>query len=71
MCWMSIVVPTTRAARCSVWMRIAANLVKEKHPPEDMQPGQPRREDYTYEKKGAGNVFIACEPLAGKRYRHR
>ncbi len=68
---MSIVVPTARAARCSVWMRIAANLVKEKHPPEDMKPGQPRREDYTYEKKGAGNMFIACEPLAGKRYRHR
>jgi hypothetical protein len=44
------------------------NLVKDKHPPEDMKPGQPRREDYTYEKKGAGNVFIACEPLAGKRY---
>jgi hypothetical protein len=47
---------------------MAKNLVKDKHPPEDMQPGQPRREDYTYEKKGAGNVFIACEPLAGKRY---
>ncbi len=44
------------------------NLVKDKHPPEDMKPGQPRREDYTYEKKGASNVFIACEPLAGKRY---
>jgi hypothetical protein len=44
------------------------NLVKDKHPPEDMRPGQPKREDYTYEKKGAGNVFIACEPLAGKRY---
>jgi hypothetical protein len=43
------------------------NLVKDKHPPEDMQPGQPRREDYTYEKKGASNVFIACEPLAGRR----
>jgi len=47
---------------------MSKNLVKEKHPPEPMQPGQPRREDYTYEKKGAGNVFIACEPLAGKRY---
>jgi hypothetical protein len=44
------------------------NLVKDKHAPEAMKPGQPRREDYTYEKKGAGNVFIACEPLAGKRY---
>jgi hypothetical protein len=47
---------------------MAKNLVKEKHPAEPMQPGQPRREDYTYEKKGAGNVFIACEPLSGKRY---
>jgi hypothetical protein len=44
------------------------NLVKDKHPPQEMKPGQPRREDYTYEKKGAGNVFIAAEPLAGKRY---
>jgi hypothetical protein len=43
------------------------NLVKDKHPAEDMKPGQPRREDYTYEKKGASNVFIACEPLVGKR----
>jgi hypothetical protein len=49
-------------------MRIAANLVKDKHPAENMKPGQPRREDYTYEKKGSSNVFIACEPLAGKRY---
>jgi hypothetical protein len=44
------------------------NLVKEKYPSEEMKPGQPKREDDTYEKKGSGNVFIACEPLAGKRY---
>jgi len=44
------------------------NLVADKHPAEPMKPGQPRREDYTYEKKGSGNVFIAYEPLAGKRY---
>jgi len=44
------------------------NLVADKHAPEAMKPGQPRREDYTYEKKGSGKVFIACEPLAGKRY---
>ena len=44
------------------------NLVKEKHPAEPAKPGQTKREDYTYEKKGAGNVFLACEPLAGKRY---
>jgi hypothetical protein len=44
------------------------NLVVEKHPADPAKPGQIKREDYTYEKKGAGNVFIACEPLAGKRY---
>ena len=38
-------------------------LVKEKHPSEPAQPGQDRREDYTYEKKGQRNLFIACEPL--------
>jgi DDE superfamily endonuclease len=43
-------------------------LVKEKHPSEPAHPGQDRREDYTYEKKGQRNVFIACEPLGGKRY---
>lgn len=44
------------------------NLVKEKYPSEEMKPGQIKREDYTYEKKGSGNVFIACEPIAGKRH---
>ncbi len=44
------------------------NLVKEKHPSEPAKLGQDRREDYTYEKKGQRNLFIACEPLAGKRY---
>ena len=39
------------------------NLVADKHPPEGMKPGQPRREDYTYEKKGAGNVFIGCRAV--------
>ena len=43
-------------------------LVKEKHPPEAATPGQDRREDYTYEKPGQRNLFIACEPLGGKRY---
>ena len=43
-------------------------LVKEKHAPEAAKPGQDRREDYTYEKKGQRNLFIACEPLGGKRY---
>ncbi len=44
------------------------NLVKDKYPPESAKPGQVAREDYTYEKKGSENLFIAYEPLAGKRY---
>ena len=26
------------------------------------------REDYSYEKEGSANLFIAYEPLAGKRF---
>jgi DDE superfamily endonuclease len=43
------------------------NLVKDKYPPEPAKPGQVAREDYTYEKEGRANLFIAYEPLAGKR----
>ncbi len=43
-------------------------LVQETHAPEPAKPGQDRREDDTYEKKGQRNLFIACEPLGGKRY---
>lgn len=30
-------------------------------------PGQPEREDYEYERCGVCNIFMAVEPLAGKR----
>jgi len=30
-------------------------------------PGRPAREDYEYERLGVCNVFMACEPLAGRR----
>ena len=30
-------------------------------------PGRPRRFDYEYERCGVCNIFMACEPLAGKR----
>jgi len=43
------------------------NLVKDKYPPEPAKPGQIAREDYRYEKEGSANLFIAYEPLAGKR----
>src|ERR1700681_3175111 len=68
MCWMCIASCMIRWCPDVAWMRIAANLVKDKYPPEPAKPGQVAREDYTYEKKGSENLFIAYEPLAGKRY---
>lgn len=32
-----------------------------------MEPGKPEREDYEYERRGVCNVFLACEPLLGRR----
>jgi hypothetical protein len=32
-----------------------------------MEPGQPAREDYEYERLGKANFFLSVEPLAGKR----
>jgi hypothetical protein len=57
----------TQQSPGSAWMRIAANLVKDKYPPEPAKPGQIAQEDYIYEKEGRANLFIAYEPLAGKR----
>ncbi len=32
-----------------------------------MQPGKVQKEDYEYERDGYCSLFLACEPLAGKR----
>lgn len=32
-----------------------------------MQPAQPAREDYEYERHGVANLFLTVEPLAGRR----
>lgn len=42
-------------------------LVSEKRASVPMQPGKPSREDYEYEREGFCSVFVACEPLVGKR----
>ena len=68
MSWMSLAVPIQRRSQWCAWMKWARVLVKEKHSPEAAKPGQDRREDYTYEKQGQRNLFIACEPLGDKRY---
>jgi hypothetical protein len=33
-----------------------------------VEPGQPPRQDYEYEREGVCNVFVAYEPLAGSRF---
>ena len=42
-------------------------LVADVTPPVPLQPGQPAREDYEYERRGTANLFMACEPLVGRR----
>jgi hypothetical protein len=37
------------------------------HEPIPAKPGQPERQDYEYERLGVCNVFMASEPLAGRR----
>jgi hypothetical protein len=33
-----------------------------------VRPGQPARVDYEYEREGVVNLFLFCEPLAGRRW---
>lgn len=43
-------------------------LIKETRIPIKMKAGCERKEDYEYERCGVANIFIANEPLTGKRY---
>jgi hypothetical protein len=43
-------------------------LVKEIIEPLPIEPGQPERYDYQYERNGVCNLFMFCEPLAGWRH---
>lgn len=42
-------------------------MLGEKVQPLLMKPGAPRKFDYEYERKGIASVFVAFEPLTGKR----
>jgi hypothetical protein len=42
-------------------------LIRETRTAIAARPGQPQRHDYEYERCGTCNVFMATEPLAGKR----
>jgi hypothetical protein len=46
----------------------SVQLVAETRVASAVAPGQPRRYDYEYERKGTANIFMAVEPLGGKRY---
>lgn len=43
-------------------------LIGEVEEPLSVQPGQPKCEDYEYERKGVCNEFVCCEPLRGWRH---
>jgi hypothetical protein len=66
-CWRCIASPMTQQYPESAWMRWGRTWSKTNMRPNEASPGQVAREDYTYEKEGRANLFIAYEPLAGKR----
>lgn len=43
-------------------------LIGETRSPLPMEPGQPHRYDYEYERHGTCNLFTFCEPLAAWRH---
>jgi len=43
-------------------------LLGEVREPIPMQPGQPEREDYEYQRHGTANLFMVSEPLQGQRH---
>ena len=45
-------------------------LIRATRLPLAVASGQPEREDYEYERCGVCNIFMAVEPLAGKRLAH-
>ena len=42
-------------------------LIAETKTPVSASPGKPAKYDYEYKRCGMCNIFMACEPLAGKR----
>ena len=42
-------------------------LIAETRIPVPCSPGKPARYDYEYKRYGMCNIFLACEPLTGKR----
>jgi DDE superfamily endonuclease len=47
---------------------VSKQLVKDSREGLPPRPGDLEKYDYEYERQGVCNLFMACEPLAGKRY---
>ena len=47
---------------------ICKQLIKETRKILPMKPGERECYDFEYEREGTRNLFLACEPLKGKRY---
>ncbi len=47
---------------------VSKQLLRDTRAPLPMEPGKPERVDYEYERGGVANLFLFCEPLAGKRW---
>jgi hypothetical protein len=43
-------------------------LIGDVREPLPVRPGSPAKQDYEYEREGMANLFMAFEPLAGKRH---
>lgn len=43
-------------------------LISEIKAPKNVSQGKPAKHDYEYRRCGVCNIFLACEPLAGKRF---
>jgi hypothetical protein len=47
---------------------VSKQLLRDARGPLPMGPGMPERRDYEYERGGVANLFLFCEPLAGRRW---
>ena len=65
--WMFTSVPTMPLSRWCAWDETPRQLIRETRAPIPMGLGQSARHDYEYQRCGTCNVFMATEPLAGKR----
>jgi hypothetical protein len=47
---------------------VSKQLLADTRGPEGPAPGRETRVDYEYERRGTANLFLWCEPLAGRRH---